>query len=489
MMPSPALRRAALASELLPVLTGLAVLAIIAFAGPGPERPRVAAAAEAAAPAPAPALALTNATLIDGTGRAPRPRMTVLVRGSRIADVFPAGRQPLPADAQVVDLTGRYLIPGLIDAHVHLGTRPRPAGMMQQILRAALLSGVTAVRDMGGSAAVVTPLARAALPDTAMSPRIYYAAVLSGPGRWFTGEFGAHAAGGLPLGESPLVRRVGTGTAVRQVVAEARAAGATGIKIYDAVDAALVRALVAEARRQGLRSWSHLAVQPTRPGELVAAGVEVVSHGDQFRAELTTTLPAGLGDSARRALRQDEYRRMSPDDPALAALLAQMKAAGTMLDPTLFVMLPLEPPADTTRAAMDQLLSAFRFAAAMTRRAARAGVPIVAGTDAIGGSSANLHAELQLLVDSAGLTPLQALTAATRNAALALGAQDSLGVVAPGMLADLVILRADPSRDIRNTQTVEAVVRAGHLHRRSAPLRPGPLAQPAPQPGARKENR
>ena len=96
----------------------------------------------------------------------------------------------------------------------------------------------------------------------------------------------------------------------------------------------------------------------------------------------------------------------------------------------------------------------------MTRRANRVGIPIVAGTDAIGGSAANLHAELQLLVDSAGLSPLEALRAATVNGARAIGLQDSLGTIAPGKIADLVVLRGDPSRDIRNTQTVTMVIKA-----------------------------
>ncbi len=226
-----------------------------------------------------------------------------------------------------------------------------------------------------------------------------------------------------------------------------------------------------------MKAWSHLDVDPARPTDVVLAGVDVVSHADQFRGDLARPLPPNLSDSARRAERQREYAAMSPDDPRITRLLDRMKAAGTLLDPTLFIMLPQEganvPSPDSAR-----LFSAFHFATAMTRRASRAGIPIVAGTDAIGGSAANLHAELQLLVDSAGLTPMQALQAAGINAARAIGVQDSLGTIERGKLADLVVLRADPSRDIRNTQTVSNVIKAGRVFPRAAPMRIGPHAKP-----------
>jgi imidazolonepropionase-like amidohydrolase len=111
-------------------------------------------------------LALTNATVIDGTGTAAQPHMTVVVRGRRIESVFTDGTRHVPADARAIDLQGQYLIPGLIDSHVHLGTQPRPAGVMEQVLRAVFMGGVTTVRDMGGSLATVRPRAMRSRADT-----------------------------------------------------------------------------------------------------------------------------------------------------------------------------------------------------------------------------------------------------------------------------------------------------------------------------------
>lgn len=426
--------------------------------------------------------ALTHVTIIDGTGRAPQPDMTIVVRGTRITDVFPSGRNTLPAGVTADDAGGRFVIPGLIDSHVHLGTLRRDSGMMAGALRTTFMDGLTTVRDMGGSDSIVIPLARVARSDTVPMPRVYYSAIMAGSGRWFEGDFARITAGTHPIGTSPLVRRVDASTDVPRVIAEAKAQGASAIKMYNDIPPALVRRLVAEAHRQGLLAWSHLSVDPTLPSELIAAGVDAVSHGDQFRAEIAT-IPYRTGETPpQREARQQSYAALSPNDPKLTALLTTMRDRGVAFDPTLTIMLPPASYADSTPAVRDASLRAFRFAAAMTRRAVAMGVPVVAGTDGIGGSSANLHGELQHLVDSAGLTPLQAIRAATSAGARVLRIADSVGTIAPGMRADMVVLRGDPSRDIRNTQTIAAVVKAGTLFRRTTPQRIGPHAK-APPPG------
>jgi len=444
-------------------------------------------AAAAAAVAPArratvqdpPVLALVHATVIDGTGAAPRPNTTVLIRGARIVRVAADGAARIPPGARVVDLRGRWLIPGLIDAHVHLGTIPRPPDVARGVLEASLMGGVTSVRDMGGALHVVRPLALASRDARTPSPRIFYSAIMAGPGGWFEGERGRRMAGGYPVGESPAVRRVGAGSDVRRVISDARAAGVTGIKLYNTVPPPLMAALAAEAHRQGLRVWSHFAVDPGRPWDVVSAGADVVSHADMFVGQVMPP-PADTAVEAQRLVRDSVVRVLSPDDPRLGALIALMLRRGTLLDETLYVV--AGAATDAQGRPNRRYTELFAFAAAMVRRANAAGVPIAAGTDFLGGSTPNLHAELQLLVDRAGLTPLQAIRAATLNGSRALGAQDSLGTVAAGKLADLVVLSADPSRDVRNTQTVVAVIKGGVMRARTTPWRTGPLASPPPAP-------
>src|SRR5690606_17993922 len=125
------------------------------------------------------------------------------------------------------------------------------------------------------------------------------------------------------------------------------------------------------------------------------------------------------------------------------------------------------------------------WAAAVTDLAHETGVAILAGTDAVGGSSPNLHVELQLLVERAGLSPLEAIRAATFNAARALGLAGEIGSIAVGRRADLVVLDGNPADDIRNTQTLRAVVRRGVVFERTEPMPVPPLGSPPPVDAAR----
>lgn len=418
------------------------------------------------------ALVLEDVTVIDGTGAAPRAGMTVVVEDGHVTALFPAGRQDLPADARRLDAAGGFVIPGLIDAHVHLASTERPPEMTRALLRQALLGGVTTVRDMGGDPVRVAALAAAARDEAAALPRIYFSAVVAGP-EWFaTYDPGrlAYWSGGRAVGSAPGVRRLADTTDLAAVVREAAALGATGIKVYADVPAPRLAALSAEAHRAGLRVWAHAVVPPARPEEVAAAGVDVVSHADQL---VWAAAPPG-GIVFDRQARRGLLRATAPDGPVATALLEEMRTRGTLLEPTLLVMqLAAEPgaPLDTLPA----------WAAAVTRRAHALGVGIVAGTDALGRETPNLHAELQLLVRQAGLSPLEALRAGTQRGAQALGMADSIGTVAVGMRADLVVLRADPAADIRNTQTIRYVIRGGTLHTRTEPWETPSHAEPPPE--------
>lgn len=421
--------------------------------------------------------ALADVTVIDGTGTSPQPHMTILVEAGRITALFPAGSRPLPPGARVLDVAGAYVMPGLIDAHVHLATFERPPEMLRALLRYALLGGVTTVRDMGGNAGRVAALAAAARPDSAPMPRIYFSAVVAGPA-WFAtydpDRIRFWSDGRAP-GTGPGVRVLTDTTDVAAVVREAVALGATGIKVYADVPPDRLAALTAKAHRHGLRMWSHAVVPPTWPEAVVAAGVDVVSHADQL---IWAAVPARvpIGD---RAARRDLLRSVPPDAPRITALLETMRARGTLFEPTLLVMQLGGARRDGAAPAPLDTLPA--WAVGVTRRAHALGVPLVAGTDALGRETPNIHTELQLLVRQAGLSPLEAIRAATERGAMALGISDSTGTVAVGKWADLLVLRANPAEDIRNTQTVRYVIRRGYVHERTGAWKPPQLASPPPQ--------
>lgn len=403
-------------------------------------------------------LALTGATVIDGTGGGARPGMTILIADSSIADVFPDGTKPIPAGAQRRNLSGRYVIPGLIDTHVHVASdlsgedrRPRA----ESRLRRALLGGVTSVRDMAGDARALADLSRAALVGEIVSPAIYYSALFAGP-EFFTDYRVRAASRGVPLGTAPWARAVTAGTDWRQVIAEARGTGATGIKLYAAISGDLLGPLVAQAHAQGMRVWSHTALFPARPGEAVGAGVDVLSHAPEIAREADTI---SLGYRGRGRY-QVNYQSIPPSHPTIDRLIGGMVAKKTIVEPTLFVIF-----------ARDSVSPRARWAAAITRELHRRGVPISAGTDGLigvegadslrSGALPNLHRELELLVHQAGLSPEEAIIAATRTAAQVIGIERRTGTLTPGMAADLVVLTADPVADISNTRRIDFVLKGG----------------------------
>lgn len=436
----------------------LAAAALLALA---PAAPRLSAQSRPATVPPRPAppagtpggapLALTGLTVIDGTGAAARPGTTLLLEDGRIAAVYADGSRPLPGGAERLDLPGRYAVPGLIDTHVHLATDPSGTDgwdVNVRRLRNALLGGVTTVRDMAGDARALAGLARAAELGEIASPDIHYAALVSGPD-FFRDPRVLAAARGVAPGQAPWARAVTPASNWPLVIAQAKGAGATGIKIYAALSAEPLPPLIAEAHRQGLRVWSHATLFPARPTDCVDAGVDVLSHAALLVWENARAVP----DYTQRY--HAAYDTASLNDPAFARLFHDMAARGTILEPTLFVQ------------ALARDSSAFVWAAAATRRAHQLGVAISAGTDTIGadqpGDLPNIHRELALLVERGGLSTMDALRAATSVAARAIGIQDRTGTLAPGKDADIVILARDPLADIHNTTSIVHVLKRGRL--------------------------
>jgi imidazolonepropionase-like amidohydrolase len=396
---------------------------------------------------------LEGATLIDGTGSPARRNVSVAIRNGRIEDVFETGARALPPGTETVDLRGRWLIPGLIDAHVHLGTDPSGSdgAAVTGQLRRALRGGLTTVRDMAGDARVLAGLARATRVGDLEGPDVYYSAIWAGADFMTDPRVRSSTRGTRP-GVEPWMLAVSDSTDWRIAAAEARGSGARGIKLYADVSRADVGRAAAAAHDRGLRVWAHATLFPARPSDLVAAGVDVLSHAPLLAWEAVDALPD------YRARYAAPFDRVSPAAPAIDALLRRMAERGTLFEPTLFVFSGEE----RNRQVAD-------WAVAVTRRASAAGVAIVAGTDGMLGEGTdappNLHRELELLV-GAGLTPLEAIQAGTLNAARALGIAREAGAIRPGLAADLVVLGADPLADIRNTRHIERVFKRGTEVRR-----------------------
>jgi imidazolonepropionase-like amidohydrolase len=391
---------------------------------------------------------LTHATVFNGSADWERNR-TIVITDSMITAID-SGSAPAPrAGDQVIDLGGRFVVPGLIDTHVHLATDPdsedsRPRELAR--LEASIRGGVTSVRDMAGDTRRLGDLARSAAVTDVASPDIYYAALFAGPA--FFRDPRTHAASaGAVAGAVPWMRAIDAGTDLRQAVAEAKGTGATAIKLYAALDSVTVARIVAEAHRQGMLVWAHAALRPAMPRDVAASGLDAKSHAN--------LVARAIPPEVRKALQDSAITSVVLAVPALDSVLRVMAARPIMFDPTLFVM---------------KEIGGLDLAAAVTRRAHHLGVPISTGTDSIAAADRsalpNVHEEIALLVREGGFTPAEALVAATENGARTLGIFDHVGSLVPGKRADLVVLSADPLADITNTRSVQLVMKRGVVFRR-----------------------
>jgi imidazolonepropionase-like amidohydrolase len=411
--------------------------------------PAIASAQEEAEP-----LLIRNITVIDGTGAPPQPSMDVEIRDGRIADVRPTTTDG-EFDGRVQDGTDLFAIPGLIDSHVHLSTGSRDES--ERTLRWLLEGGVTAVRDMAGDARPLAALAADQLKARILGPAIYYSALMAGPA-FLSDPRLRDGNVGYVNGQAPYAQAVTDETDVVRAIAQAKGTGATGLKLYAAMGPELVRRLTVEAHAQGLEVWGHSAVFPARPVEILEAGVDAVSHAPYVIWEGA----ARTDDFTLRG--RGDFDGIPFDDPAIDKVLGAMVDNGTVLDPTLFVFY-----APSGAFSDDTAEKRFAWAAAFTRRAAAAGVTLAAGTDAPGepvaGALPNLHKEIELYVNEVGLTPAEALRAATSGGAHAIGMEDRMGRIAPGYDANLVLLAANPTSDITNTRRILGVIQNGRTVR------------------------
>jgi imidazolonepropionase-like amidohydrolase len=417
-------------------------------------------------------VALVGATLIDGSGGAALPDAAIVVRGGKIESIGLRADFQLPRKTREVDVSGRWIIPGLIDAHVHLA--PAAAWAPARFLA----WGVTAVRDAhGGINSLVTLRRRGKGAPT--GPRVYPAGAM---------------IDGLPA-TYPDAIGVSSESEARKGVDRLVSAGADFIKVYTRIDPPLLRAIVDEARAFNLGVSGHLGM--TDAVTAAKAGIASIEHltgipeaaspkpAALFTAHYRGFFPgwtaferswAGLDSAAltRVAVRLADSKITLIPTLVLHETWSRLDEAATLRDPALqdvpqaqqenWDVRGLVARAGWTVADFDAFRQSRANQDLFIRVFAAAGGRLAAGTDAanqllVPGYAE--HRELELLV-RAGLTPREALRAATRNAAVLLGV-DSLGLLAPGKVADLLVLSKDPLVDIRNTRAIAGVMAQGYL--------------------------
>jgi len=392
-------------------------------------------------------IAITGANVVDGTGSAAR-KVQVLVRNGRIAA---AGADiQIPANAKIVDGKGKTLVPGFFDVHTHL---PYSAGAdltgdWPKNLKAYLYCGVTSVVDFGTYGEMFEPMRRLLQTGVVAGPHIQFAVRMTTPG-----GHGAEAGWGdfFSIEVSTAAEAAAKARKLMSYKPDAIKVFTDGWR-YDmspdlsSMEPRTLKAIVDEAHKVGIPVLTH-TVTLERAKIAAEAGVDVVAHG--------------IGNT-----------------PADAAVTALMKSKGTTYAPTLAVYEPrprnqlpplLEMVLEPAMRSIVRNGSEARPSAQRLKRWANlqqsvaamrdAGVNVATGTDA--GVTGTLHGwstlrELQLLVAS-GLTPLQAITAATGASARAVKVAADRGTIAPGMRADLVLLGGNPLEDIHDIEKVERV--------------------------------
>lgn len=408
----------------------------------------------------APAIAIAHVTVIDGRGGEPIRDGVVVIRGDRIAAVGPAASTPIPAAARVVDGRGQSVIPGLADMHVHLtggwdGQRSDLLGYHRS-MNAFLYAGVTTVLDVGNVLPYVQQLKQEVAAGRLMGPRIFMAGpLLDGPRPlWPPLSYAITSPEQIPLYVRQLKRegvdvlKAYAGLTTDQIAALATAARAESLQV---IADAYARNGTLEVARTGIAAFAHLGTAPVTD--------ETLAYMKEHDVATITTI----------AVRESFARRRFADAATLASLLAEPLVRGTMPAPfvdELRAFASRPPTLDSARSARFAMSTRlFRTSLANAKRLSDAGILLVAGTDAPYPGDyygEGLHRELELLVE-AGLTPLQALGAATRNAALLLHQLDAWGTIEPGKRADLLVVSGDPSRRISDTRNITLVVRQGRM--------------------------
>lgn len=415
-------------------------------------------------------VALEHVRVIDGTGSPARGERTLLLRDGVIAAEGAAGAVAIPDGAQVLDLTGRTVIPGLVMVHEHLYYPTGPglyANLAESFTRLYLAGGVTSMRTAGnmngyGELAIAGAIAAG-----------------EKPGPWIDAT-GPYLEGrGLGLGQ---VHALDGPAEARRMVDFWADAGATSFKAYMHITQAELAAAIEAAHARGLKLTGHLCSVTYR--EAAELGIDDLEHGffvaTDFVADKEPDVCPGQGAG------MEALAAVEPDDPAFRSLVATLvdHDVAVTATPTVFETFtpgrPRPPGLDVLDPTLRQQFeerfervaadSSSLYArlypreAALERAFVRAGGLLLVGTDPTGYGGvipgfSNQRA-LELLVEN-GFTPLEAIRIGTLNGATYLGRGDRVGSIAPGKQADLVVIRGDPSRDIHDLRNVELVFKHG----------------------------
>lgn len=387
-------------------------------------------------------VAILGAMLVDGRGGDPVADSAVLVRGDTIVAAGSRASVGVPSGATIVSATGLTLLPGLIDAHMHLGSGPA----MYQIPKLYIAHGVTTARDPGRPNEVYAPIRASQSP----MPRCF----VTGP--HFDGAPPAWPHNAIVIASPDAAR-----AAVRKFVGE----GASAIKVYFRLSLDSIRATCETAHELKVPVTAHLELSD--PVEAIEAGLDGIEHITSFGVALAEPAAAArfrASVDADNEARHDERYRLWADldlerSPRVKPFIALLARRGIIVSPTLTTFERRTGDAKTQAFHVRGFANMMKF----TGLCQAGGVVVVVGSHTWGKHTEvgwAFQREMELLVES-GLSPRQAIQAATLENARFLGCADRLGTIEKGKLADLVLVAGNPLSDIRAMYNVKRVMLNG----------------------------
>jgi imidazolonepropionase-like amidohydrolase len=394
-------------------------------------------------------IALVGGTLIDVTGKAATPNSVVLIQGDRITAAGPRSSIKVPANAKVIDVTGKFLLPGLWDMHSHF--------YQTEFGPIYLAAGITTARDVGNDIEYGTALRDAAKEGRGLGPRMLLAGYIDGKGE-------SH---GFDV-------EVETPEEARAAVQRYKTAGYEQIKIRDHVKLETLKVICAEAHRLGMTVTGHVP-EGMNALQAVEAGMDQISHLNYvltgfFPGRARNNPPVTINLNAPNVVNALKFFKehgtsIDPTDAVLELMLRPMNMPIESFEPGLTKVAP-ELTVQINKKGQDaDQAEGIRMVLdvwwKITGALHRAGVPIVAGTD-VGVPGHTLHRELELYV-KAGMTPLEAIQAATIVPARVMKLDQEAGSIEAGKRADLIVLDANPLENISNTRTISYVMTQGRL--------------------------
>lgn len=419
-----------------------------------------------AAQAPA-ATVIRNVTVIDGTGRAPVAGATVVIEGDRIASVGTQNITP-PPGARVIDASGKFLIPGLMDMHVHLrgggdrsqqGVTPAEEREGIRALHSYLYAGVTTIFDAGNRPDFIMGLRARERAGQIVSPRIFATGgTVASP----NGHGGPYTVEAWPQDRAHLDEHIATHPDIVKIGQDEHGWGTR--PLINQMPDDLLEKVIRYYNSKGFRTVIHVSNEHNA-WSAIYAGVDSLAHPDiqgplsdafirmMAVKHVPTISTLTIGDNYSRLAEHPEFldQPLYRDtiDPAERQRLKTEESAKQRENRWAMWMKVMTPVAQENLRRLNEVGRDI----------------VVCGTDQSSGPA--LQRELELLV-AGGIPPADAIVTATRNAARFLGRLNDMGTIEPGKLADLVLLNADPTRDINNAKQIDTVMKGGAIIDRSA---------------------